>query len=65
MSGFKSGLNPNDVAQECRKLGIKSIFTDKVPALPRCPRQDDLTCHLPCDNFTDCYIQQHAAMECG
>lgn len=59
MSGFKSGLNPDDVAQECRKLGIKSIFTDEVPPLPplpRCPRQDGLLCTLTCDNYADCYL---------
>lgn len=65
MSGFKSGLNPDDVAQECRKLGIKSIFTDKVPPLPplppsppspHCPRQEDLPCLPSCYNYADCYL---------
>lgn len=56
----KSGADPETVANECRKLGIRSIFTDEV-IKGRCRRHYDEPCSEPCINFTDCFLTRNVA----
>jgi hypothetical protein len=60
MSEFKTGIDPQTVADGCRKLGIRSIFTGEI-VKARCPRHAGGTCAEPCDNFTDCFLKQKSA----
>jgi hypothetical protein len=56
MSEFKTGINPQTVADGCRKLGIRSIFTGEI-VKARCPRYVGDPCVESCDNFTDCFLK--------